>query len=160
MIVPYCIIRGLLYVMMFHDARYDEWTFISGGKKLNENFHASAARELYEETRGVIKVTEDMMRSALSYELKVSHSSDTKRGFQLLTTYRVYFVPLNVITETTMRSLEDVFRKTVPQCKEMNENDECRFFRYKDFKHLPRVWDFIQWLVGTEVFTRYIRMIQ
>lgn len=145
--------------MMVHDVQHGEWTFISGGKKLSESFNQSAIRETYEETRGVIHLSQEHMDQSSFYDTKVLHSTSSNPRFSLHTVYRVYFVNLRLASEIAFRTLEDTFRASISHHKDMNENDDARFFPVKDIKHLPSVWSFIRNIIYTRQFTMHVRNI-
>ena len=157
LVIPYCFIHGTLNFLMVHDKTFEEWTFISGGKKVHESVISCAARELYEETKGVINIPEDSFRDSLYFTIHVMHSSIPGSHFKLHTLYHVFFVNLRLTRESNMRYIEDMFRASRREEREMNENDDARFFRYRDIKHIPTIWEFIREIISMNVFKFHVR---
>ena len=56
--IPVSIIDNKPYMLIVHDRRYQEWTFVTGGCRRREvlNPLRCAVRELEEETRGTINL--------------------------------------------------------------------------------------------------------
>jgi 8-oxo-dGTP pyrophosphatase MutT (NUDIX family) len=145
---------------MVHDTQHNEWSFISGGKKLNESMVQCASRELYEETKGVLTYEHGVFDVCPYFDTRVLHSTAHHSMFKLNTFYRVYFLNMKLTTDSGLRNIEDRFRVSADtNIKEMNENDDLRFFPYRDIKHLPTVWDFIQELIKTELFKHAARRL-
>ena len=157
LVIPYCFIHGALNFLMVHDKTFEEWTFVSGGKKVHESVTSCAARELYEETKGVIDISEERFRESLFFTIHVMHSAFPNSAFKLHTLYHVYFVNLRFNRDSNMRHVEDMFRASQRTEREMNENDDARFFRYRDIKHIPTTWDFIKEIISMNVFKFHVQ---
>lgn len=159
LVIPFAFVHGLLFFLMVHDAQHREWSFISGGKKLNESMERCASRELYEESKGVLQFHEREFENLEYFDTRVLHSTTHHSMFKLNTFYRVYFLPLAVYTEAGLRSIEDRFRKASYSDREMNENDDMRFFPHRDLKHLPTMWEFIRDLLQMDMFKQSVRRL-
>lgn len=159
LVIPFAFVHGLLFFLMVHDTQHNEWSFISGGKKLNESMERCASRELFEETKGVLQFQDHVFYPCQYFDTRVLHSTAHHSVFKLNTFYRVYFLPLSIYTESGLRSIEDRFRKAESSEKEMNENDDMRFFPYRDLKHLPTMWEFIRELIHMDNFKQCVRRL-
>lgn len=160
LVIPFAIVHGVLFLLMVHDIDHDEWSFISGGKKLNESMEQCASRELYEESKKTLNFPENAFHGCQYFDTRVLHSTTNQSMFKLNTFYRVYFLPLSLYSEAGLRNIESGFRQASSTLdKEMNENDDMRFFAYRHIKNLPKVWEFIQELVKMEMFKQCVRRI-
>ena len=79
--------------LMVKDKKYEEWTFVTGSCKKNEDFSDCALRELYEETNGTInlqKHTDINIEKFFHYNFKRIIHLD-----KVILDYRVFFIPLH-----------------------------------------------------------------
>lgn len=131
MIVLYTIFKGQIYYLLVHDARYNEWTFISGGCKGKEfeSYLDSANRELQEETRNIMGKT-TVLSDEYSIDRWITGEDGRRRA------YRIYFLPLN-INDYCLKCISEYFCNTPPRNKSEAENSDLRFFTATEFANLP-----------------------
>jgi len=72
-IIPYILRNNRKHFVLIKDSRYDELSFVCGGKKLDESFIECANRELIEESNGIFD-------RILTLKDKPFHTFDTTNG--------------------------------------------------------------------------------
>ena len=142
--IPVYFIQGEPHFLIVHDKRFREWTFVTGGCRKREIFNPlrCALRELEEETRGVINIT----NGSYSY-----FKFNLKDPCDVLNVYHVYILdfPMSLcdqekfITQFDFR--KDLMDKNHIQFrKQYDENDFIEFDTINGIKHRKNIWTMIQ----------------
>lgn len=142
--IPVCFIKGEPHFLIVHDKRFKEWTFVTGGCRKREIFNPlrCALRELEEETRGVINITNG---SYSYFKFCVKDSCD------ILNVYHVYIIDFPVsLCEQEKIILQFQSRKELMDTnqirfkKQYDENDSIEFDTMNGLKHRKNIWTMIQ----------------
>lgn len=142
--IPVCFIKGEPHFLIVHDKRFKEWTFVTGGCRKREIFNPlrCALRELEEETRGVINITNG---SYSYFKFSVKDSCD------VLNMYHVYILDFPVsLCEQEKIILQFQSRKELMDTnqirfkKQYDENDSIEFDTMNGLKHRKNIWTMIQ----------------
>lgn len=149
LVIPYVRHRGKLRYLFVHDRMYKEWTFVSGGCKVTESASECAKRELMEETKNLIHITEQELKTSISYKIMTRDKS-------LSTTYTIFVVEIH-LTPSEVYTIENTFlhRSMYSQgdfCREMNENDNLLFMELEEALEYPNVWGFIKEVIYSTRF--------
>lgn len=86
MVVPFVKYKNSKHVLVFHDKRFKEWTFMSGTVELDENIKTCAQRELQEESEGLLKLDFD------EYDYSYFQTSFSEKN--KLMKYHVFFIDI------------------------------------------------------------------
>jgi hypothetical protein len=141
-------------MLIVHDRRYQEWTFVTGGCRRREviNPLRCAVRELEEETRGTI----NLKRGAYSYfqfATKYKGPGDSEADIEddVTSIYHVYVIdlPVTAIEQTyivrrfneeksKMENRQTYFRKNY------DENDKVEFDTLEGITARENLWDMIR----------------
>jgi 8-oxo-dGTP pyrophosphatase MutT (NUDIX family) len=142
--IPVYFIQGEPHFLIVHDKRFREWTFVTGGCRKREIFNPlrCALRELEEETRGVINIT----NGSYSY-----FKFTLKDPCDILNVYHVYIIdfPMSLCDQEKFISQFD-FRKELMDKnqiqfrKQYDENDFIEFDTINGIKHRKNIWTMIQ----------------
>jgi 8-oxo-dGTP pyrophosphatase MutT (NUDIX family) len=142
--IPVYFIQGEPHFLIVHDKRFREWTFVTGGCRKREIFNPlrCALRELEEETRGVINIT----NGSYSY-----FKFTLKDPCDVLNVYHVYIIdfPMSLCDQEKFISQFD-FRKDLMDKnqiqfrKQYDENDFIEFDTINGIKHRKNIWTMIQ----------------
>jgi 8-oxo-dGTP pyrophosphatase MutT (NUDIX family) len=142
--IPVYFIQGEPHFLIVHDKRFREWTFVTGGCRKREIFNPlrCALRELEEETRGVINIT----NGSYSY-----FKFTLKDPCDVMNVYHVYIIdfPMSLCDQEKFISQFD-FRKELMDKnqiqfrKQYDENDFIEFDTINGIKHRKNIWTMIQ----------------
>lgn len=142
--IPVCFIQGEPHFLIVHDKRFREWTFVTGGCRKREIFNPlrCALRELEEETRGVVNIT----NGTYSY-----FKFTVRDCCEVLNVYHVYVIdfPMSlcdqekIITQFQSRKeLMDTNR--IRFKKQYDENDHIEFDTFSGIRHRKNIWTMIK----------------
>lgn len=142
--IPVCFINGEPHFLIVHDKRFREWTFVTGGCRKREIFNPlrCALRELEEETRGVINITNG---SYSYFKFSVRDSCD------VMNMYHVYIIdfPMSLTDQkrfidqfTVNKQLMDTNK--IRFKKQYDENDSIEFDTMNGIKYRKNIWSMIQ----------------
>lgn len=142
--IPVCFIKGEPHFLIVHDKRFKEWTFVTGGCRKREIFNPlrCALRELEEETRGVINITNGVYSY---FKFCVKDTCD------VLNVYHVYVLdfPISLCDQEKI-ILQFQSRKELMDTnkirfkKQYDENDSIEFDTMNGLKHRKNIWTMIQ----------------
>lgn len=152
--IPVSTIDNKQYMLIVHDRRYQEWTFVTGGCRRREilNPLRCALRELEEETRGTVS----LRRGAYSYfsfatKYKGPGDSDADREDDVTSIYHVYIIDLPMTVyehkyiiqkfneeKSKMENHQTYFRKNY------DENDRVEFDTVEGISSRGNLWDMIR----------------
>ena len=152
--IPVTTIEGKQYMLIVHDRRYQEWTFVTGGCRRREviNPLRCAVRELEEETRGTI----NLKRGTYSYfqfstQYKGPGDSEADIEDDVTSVYHVYIIDLPMTArehtyvirrfneeKTKMENRQTYFRKNY------DENDKVDFDTLEGITARANLWDMIR----------------
>jgi len=152
--IPVSTIDNKQYMLIVHDRRYQEWTFVTGGCRRREvlNPLRCAIRELEEETRGTVS----LRRGAYSYfsfatKYKGPGDSDADREDDVTSIYHVYIIDLPMTVyehkyiiqkfneeKSKMENHQTYFRKNY------DENDRVDFDTVEGITSRGNLWDMIR----------------
>lgn len=166
------------YMLIVHDRRYQEWTFVTGGCRRREviNPLRCAVRELEEETRGTINLKKGTY-AYFHFETKYKGPGDSEADIEddVTSIYHVYLIDLQMTTgeqsyiirrfneeKTKMEKHQMYFQKNY------DENDKVEFDTLEGITARENLWDMIRThvitnpdfhaaLVSTERSTFYFR---
>lgn len=142
--IPVCFIKGEPHFLIVHDKRFKEWTFVTGGCRKREIFNPlrCALRELEEETRGVVNITNG---SYSYFKFCVKDTCD------VLNVYHVYVLDFPVtlcdqekiiLQFQSQKELMDTNK--IRFKKQYDENDFIEFDTMNGIKHRKNIWTMIQ----------------
>lgn len=142
--IPMYFIKGEPHFLIVHDKRFREWTFVTGGCRKREIFNPlrCALRELEEETRGVVNIT----NSAYSY-FKFS----VRDCCEVLNVYHVYIIdfPMSLVDQEKIISQfqsrkELMDTNQIRFRKQYDENDHIEFDTMSGIQHRKNIWTMIK----------------
>jgi 8-oxo-dGTP pyrophosphatase MutT (NUDIX family) len=143
-IIPYIVYKKKSHLMMVKDKKFNEWTFVTGGCKLNEQFNLCALRELYEETNGVLD-----LRNHVNIDINKFYSyrfiHEISKDFVIMD-YKVFFVPLHRFGYDikSAKTLEKKFYKISNDLPEFNETTCLKFFELSKVYTIKNIWKLIK----------------
>jgi hypothetical protein len=93
--VPVTMINDRAHMLIVHDRRYKEWTFVTGGCRRREVYNPlrCAIRELHEETRGLIDVKSGSY-TYFRFTTNYKGPGDTEADADTVSVYHVYVLDL------------------------------------------------------------------
>ena len=93
--VPVTMIGDRPHMLIVHDRRYKEWTFVTGGCRRREVYNPlrCAIRELHEETRGIIDVKSGSY-TYFRFTTNYKGPGDTEADADTVSVYHVYVLDL------------------------------------------------------------------
>lgn len=143
-IIPYIVYKKVSHLMMVKDKKFNEWTFVTGGCKPNEQFNLCALRELYEETNGVLDLRQHVgidINRFYSYRFIHEISKD-----YVIMDYKVFFVPLHRFGYDikSAKKLEQQFFKMKNDLPEFNETNCLKFFELNHVYNIKNIWKLIK----------------
>lgn len=142
--IPVCFINGEPHFLIVHDKRFREWTFVTGGCRRREIFNPlrCALRELEEETRGVINITNG---SYSYFKFSIKDSCD------VINVYHVYIIdfPMSLSDQERFINQFDTNKELMDKNqirfkKQYDENDFIEFDTINGIKHRKNIWNMIQ----------------
>lgn len=136
LIVPYIIENNIPKFLIVKDAKFNEWTFISGCTKKNESYSKAASRELYEETKKIIDVNINETNSI--YFETIMNQNNTK------CIYHIYLFNLANFDYNSSKNIISKFYSTKLKNKIFNENTDISFKTYKEICNIKNIWMFIK----------------
>lgn len=152
--IPVSIIDNKPHMLIVHDRRYKEWTFVTGGCRRREviNPLRCAVRELEEETRGMISLKRGTY-SYFQFATKYKGPGDSEQDIEddVTSIYHVYIIDLPM----TLREHKYIIRRFNEE-KEKMENHQT-YFR-KNYDENDRVeFDTLEGITGRENLWDMIR---
>ena len=150
--IPVTMIGNRPHMLIVHDRRYKEWTFVTGGCRRREVYNPlrCAVRELHEETRGTI----DMKRGAYTYfrfSTDYKGPGDTEADADTISVYHVYVLdlPMSAVEQTdVIEKFYDQRTKMetnqVPFKKNHDENTEMRWDTFEGISDRSDLWILIR----------------
>ena len=142
--IPVYFINGEPHFLIVHDKRFREWTFVTGGCRRREilNPLRCALRELEEETRGVINITNG---SYSYFKFSVRDSCDVTN------VYHVYIIDFPMSLTDQKKFIDQFsFNKQLMDSnkirfkKQYDENDSIEFDTMNGIKYRKNIWSMIQ----------------
>ena len=96
--------------VLVKDTANNEYTFVVGGCKLNEQMETCALRELKEETRGIFgNISKDKLVWGFQFDSKerspAEKRKDEKEGVDVTMIYTVYYLPLMGMNKTAFNKI-------------------------------------------------------
>ncbi len=150
MVLPYTKIDNVVEFIVFHDKRYNEWTFLSGYVENNESHLDAANREMDEETFGLLNI------DIKNYPNTTFSTSGFCEKNKLLK-YEVIFVDVTKLFPNYQS--KDIFvsnfQKTVLNTK-FSENSIVSFETFETFSKRKNIWCFVQKYIINNFFTHKI----
>jgi len=152
--IPVSIIDNKPYMLIVHDRRYQEWTFVTGGCRRREvlNPLRCAVRELEEETRGTINIKRGTY-SYFQFATKYKGPGDTEQDIEddVTSIYHVYIIDIPM----TLREHKYIIRRFNEEKERMethktyfrknyDENDRVEFDTLEGITARENLWDMIR----------------
>ena len=138
--------KGNIRLLVAKDQDSGDWTFFSGTCEPYEHPIRCALRELYEETRGVVRL-QGLPRN--TRRIRLHCGRDTRVD--------IFFVPLEV---SCQRGLDDIIksfnRRSGGFPEEFFENERIAFETLAQFKRHRHVWAYIRDIMGHWEFQKAI----
>ena len=130
-------------MLIVHDRRYKEWTFVTGGCRRREVYNPlrCAIRELHEETRGII----DMKSGAYAYfrfSTDYRGPGDTEADADTISVYHVYVLDFPLSKEE-----QDELIERFNDQKMKMELNEVPFKKNHD-ENTEMTWDTLEGITG------------
>jgi 8-oxo-dGTP pyrophosphatase MutT (NUDIX family) len=145
--IPVSFIDSIPYLLLVHDRRYKEWTFVTGGCRRRENFNPlrCALRELEEETRGILNIKSGKY-SSFKFE-----TVQTENGETFNAVYHVYIIDFDVsrsthddLVTTFNDEKEKMNARILTFRRHYDENDFMEFDTIEGIKNRSNVWPMIR----------------
>lgn len=145
-VIPYVYINAPMF-MLFKDTQSGDWTFVTGGCKMNETAYESAARELYEESRSTLSISNMDIKSYFTFVSRFrppEHAkNDIRRREIVTTTYHVYVAKTSVSDDYRQIYLQ-AKNNVKDTRKEFTETNDVVFATLSDLQtNKYKMWDFI-----------------
>jgi len=150
--IPVTMIGNRPHMLIVHDRRYKEWTFVTGGCRRREVYNPlrCAIRELHEETRGTI----DLKRGAYAYfrfTTDYKGPGDTEADADTVSVYHVYVIDLpmtsgeqqDVVTRFNEQKIKMELNQ-VPFKKNHDENTEMMWDTLEGISDRRDLWILIR----------------
>lgn len=131
MVVPFVRYNNSKHVLVFHDKRFNEWTFMSGTVEKGEDIKKCAERELREESENLLNLDFD------KYDYSYFQTSFYEH--KKLMKYHVFFIDITKTHLYTFKQYENHYKT-----KRNNENDTMKFENFINFQHYPNIWGFVE----------------
>ena len=134
---------GNKYVVV-KDAKYNEYTFVTGGCKARESPEGCASRELLEESHGAIVFP--VLRQHFAFSFESRHRSrqelnkDKREGVVVTMVYNVYVMDI----ETTFNSVQKAFYANVSRSRAEQETSGIFLFSKDELRQNPKTWRFMK----------------
>jgi hypothetical protein len=152
--IPVTTIGNKQYMLIVHDRRYQEWTFVTGGCRRREviNPLRCALRELEEETRGMINLKKGNY-SYFQFSTKYKGPGDSEADIEddVTSIYHVYLIDFpmttNEHTYIIRRFNEEKYKMENQQMyfrKNYDENDKVEFDTLDGITARENLWDMIR----------------
>lgn len=95
--VPVTMMNDRPHMLIVHDRRYKEWTFVTGGCRRREVYNPlrCAIRELHEETRGLIDIKNGSY-SYFRFTTNYKGPGDSEADIDTVSVYHVYILDLQL----------------------------------------------------------------
>lgn len=154
-VAPYVIRNDKVQFLIVKDRTFKEWTFITGGCKAYETDYEAALRELYEETKSIVNLTNNGLcspeqashfRFVTTYREPHQRSKDESRGEYMVTVYTMFFIDITEYRPAPSE-IRFQFRLTKNLKGVYNENLDLTFETIDSFLHKNFVWRFIKQVV-------------
>lgn len=135
---------------LFRDTSTGEWTFVSGGCKPNEDAHMCAARELQEESRNTLDMSQmtpvRTLRFNSSYRPPAHLARDVKKKIKVITRCTVFVVQLPFSTLSELANFADKYRTSIVSKKrEFNETNDVDFVTLSELEaEQLNLWSFMR----------------
>ena len=135
------------YVLV-KDAKFNEYTFIVGGCKKNEQATTCALRELKEETRGILgNVSRHALDVGFQFDSKERSAAERKKdaieGVDVTMRYTVYYLRLDM-TKTAFNDIRERFTKMRPKKAENNETSDIVLKTKHELEESNKLWSFMK----------------
>lgn len=134
------------YVLV-KDATFDEYTFVVGGCKKNEQTTTCALRELKEETRGVFgDISKHALDVGFQFDSKERSAAERKKdaieGVDVTMRYTVYYLRLDM-TKTAFQDFRERFTNIRPKKADNNETSDI-VLKTKSELQQTKLWRFMK----------------
>lgn len=141
--VPVTIINDCPHMLIVHDRRYKEWTFVTGGCRRREVYNPlrCAIRELHEETRGTL----DLKQGSYAYfrfSTNYKGPGDTEADEGTISVYHVYVLDLPMSSReqagVITRFDEEKLKMELSQVPFKKNHDENTAMAWDTFEGIAR----------------------
>ena len=153
-IVPYAVLPGNdIRFILFKDTNSGDWTFVSGGCKQREDPYICATRELFEESKRKLVMSEACSVTSFVfdslYRPRAHVIDDKKRNLKIVTRHVVYLVHTPFTTLGQLLKYQQRYRKSVVsrKKKEFNETTDVMFATLGELSTSVKMWEFMQYEV-------------
>lgn len=150
--VPVTFIGDRPHMLIVHDRRYKEWTFVTGGCRRREVYNPlrCAIRELHEETRGTLDIKQGSY-SYFRFTTDYKGPGDTDADEGSVSTYHVYVIDLpltskeqaNVVSRFDEEKTK-MEQSQVPFKKNHDENTAIAWDTFEGIKGRNDLWILIR----------------
>lgn len=135
------------YVLV-KDAKFNEYTFVVGGCKKNEQTTTCALRELKEETRGVFgDISKHALDVGFQFDSKERSTAERKKddieGVDVTMRYTVYYLRLDM-KKTSFIDLRERFANMRPKKAENNETSDIVLKTKSELEESEKLWRFMK----------------
>lgn len=130
---------------IFRDTASGDWTFVTGGCKLDEDNFVSASRELREESRNTLVLSS--MHTLFTFSFQSSYrpkehaAVDAKEKIKVITTYVVYIVKLPM---TDMDAYVHSYKNKGVTGKKFTETNNMAFASIQELSTKYKMWSFMK----------------
>lgn len=136
LVIPYIFKNHIPEFLIVKDAKFNEWTFISGCIEKDESYSKAASRELLEETKKIININID--------NTSCSYFETTMIQNKIKYVYHVYILNLNISGYNSSKTIINRFRASKLSERKFNENTDIAFKSYSEIYKIDNVWSFIK----------------
>jgi len=163
-VVPYARMAGNnhLRIFLFKDTKSGDWTFVSGGCKQKEDPYMCATRELFEESKKTLALSEMQNMSIFTFESghrPAEHAKDdAKRRMTVVTRYVVFIVKTPYSTDEELADYRKRYTSSfVGKAKAFNETNDVVFVSPNELVSKKwGMWDFMQNEVVPKVMPYFV----
>ena len=130
--------------LVVKDAKYNEYTFVTGGCKKRETSVECASRELYEETHGALLQNIAPAMFAFSFESrnrsKQELQKDKREGVIVTMVYNVYILNTN----QSFQNIRKHYYSNKQRNNAQNETDGIYVMSKQELQQSPKTWRFMK----------------
>lgn len=162
-VVPYARLQGNnhIRILIFKDTSSGDWTFVSGGCKQKEDQYMCASRELHEESKKTLQLSNMQNMFVFTFESKhrpVEHAlNDAKRNLTVITRHVVYIVKTPFTTLAELTNYQQKYKSSIISGKDFNETNDIAFITPSDLNMKKyKMWDFMQKEVVPKVLPYFL----
>lgn len=166
-VVPFVMEGGKPYFLMFRDSTYNELTFPSGGCKNDESSLHCAMRELYEESRTILKMEDFESKMPIfsfytDYRSETELKADKKNKLKVIVKFDVFIGRLKHDRKHYIHAYDEALKSTDHMAKDFKETKGIEFVPFKVLYSIVTskrpvktdivVWDFMKSVALPKIF--------